>query len=139
MKTFFSFLLLATLTTVAFADIQDPPANDFGPTRKLARGFANVIPLTHLTELVNSVAILNEREGNSSAFTYGVVKGVGRSVFRFGVGWYELFTFPFPTYKGSYRPFYQSTIPYIHGGYDEFPPELGFESRYRYVRQGTVY
>lgn len=139
MKTLFSFLLLATLSTVAFADIQDPPANDYGPTRKLGRGIANIFPLTHLTELSNTLCLINNREGNSAAWSYGVVKGVGRVFFRFGAGIYEFATFPFPTYKGSYRPFYKSNIPWIHGGYEEFPPELGFETRYSYVRENTVY
>jgi hypothetical protein len=24
--------------------------------------------------------------------------------------------------------------PWIHGGYEEFPPELGFQSRFSYIR-----
>jgi hypothetical protein len=44
-------------------------------------------------------------------------------------------TFPFPTVKGSYRPPYRSDIPWIKSGYQEFPPELGFETRYNYVRE----
>lgn len=139
MKTLLSFLLLATLSTAAFADIQDPPANDYGPTRKLGRAIANISPLSNLAEASNTIAMMNEREGNSAAWTYGVVKGFGRMWFRVGMGFYELFTFPFPIYKGSYRPPYKSNIPWIHGGYTEFSPEIGFESRYRYTREGTVY
>ncbi len=59
---------------------------------------------------------------------------VSRSFARLGYGVYETALFPFPTYKGSYRPPYKSDIPWIHCGYSEFPPELGFESRYNYVR-----
>ena len=51
-----------------------------------------------------------------------------------GIGLYEIATHPFATHQGSYRPPYKSNIPWIHGGYEEFPPELGFESRYRYTR-----
>ena len=38
------------------------------------------------------------------------------------------------TYKGSYRPPYKLDPPWIHGGFEEFPPELGFETRLDYVR-----
>ncbi len=139
MKTLLSFLLLATFATVAFADIQDPPANDYGPTRKLGRALANISPLCNLAEASHTICLMNEREGNSAVWTYGPVKAFGRICFRTGMGFYELFTFPFPLYKGSYRPPYRNNIPYIHGGYTEFAPEIGFESRYRYVREGTVY
>lgn len=137
MKILLSVLLLTTLCLSAFADVQDPPGNDFGPTRKLGRGIANIA--WGSTELFNSVAMINEREGNSAAASYGVVKGVGRTVFRLGAGVYEFFTFPFPTTKGSYRAPYCSNVPWIQGGYTEFPPELGHETRYRYNRSEDVY
>jgi putative exosortase-associated protein (TIGR04073 family) len=139
MKKLLCFLLIAGFTGVASADIQDPPANDYGPTRKLGRSIANWFPLTALTEIPDTIATINEREGNSAAMTYGVVKGFGRFFFRFGVGWYEFLTWPIPTYKGSYRPPYRSVTPWLHGGYTEFPPELGFETRYRYSRAYYAY
>ncbi len=88
--------LLVALVGIAFAasamaDIQDPPGNDYGPTRKLGRG-------TGIT------------------------------------GLFEIFTFPFPVWRDSYRPVLPSDIPYIHAGYSEFPPELGNESKYPYCR-----
>lgn len=126
------------MAAAAFADIQDPPINDFGPTRKLGRALANLSPRS-LTEIPTSIAQINDREGNAAATTYGVVKGVGRVFFRWGMGFYELVTFPFPTYKGSYRVPYRSQIPWIHGGYDEFPPELGFKTKYTYVRTESLF
>ena len=90
------------LTQACFGDIQDPPANDFGPTRKLAG--------------------------------CGVVRGVGRSAARHVAGLLEILTFPFPTWRDSYYPMLPPEIPYIHAGYSEFPPELGNESKYPYVR-----
>ena len=42
MKTLFALALVLGFAVPAFADIQDPPANDYGPTRKLGRGLANV-------------------------------------------------------------------------------------------------
>ncbi len=71
-------------------------------------------------------------EGDSAAFAYGGVRGFGRFIFRMGAGFWEVLSFPFATNKGTYKPPYRSNIPWIHGGYEEFPPELGFESHYRY-------
>ena len=138
MKAFLSFLLAAAFSATALADIQDPPMNDQGPTRKLGRALSNLGP-NILTEIPHTITMMNEREGNAAASTYGVVKGIGRVFYRFGCGIYELVSFPFPSYKGSYRQPYRSNIPWIHGGYQEFAPELGFESKYDYVRSGSVY
>ena len=130
MKSLLTILLAVAFGAAAYADIQSPPMVDMGPTRKLGRGLSNL--LYGMTELPYTMNRINETEGNSAAFGYGVVKGLGRSLFRFGVGWYEILTFPAPCYKSSYRPPYPSTIPWTQGGYTEFPPELGFESRYDY-------
>src|SRR5580700_8242764 len=99
MKKILLFALFLCTAAACYADIQDPPANDYGPTRKLGRALANICPLTAFTEVPNTIAMMNNREGNASAATYGVVKGFGRFFFRFGAGLYEFFTFPFPTYK----------------------------------------
>jgi putative exosortase-associated protein (TIGR04073 family) len=136
MKFLLPLFLFALGATCAYADIQDPPMNDQGPTRKLGRGLSNV--LFHGTELPYTIAMINDREGNSAA-TYGVVKGIGRSVYRLHKGIFDVLTFPFPIYKGSYRQPYKRDVPWIHGGYDEFPPELGFESKYRYTREQAPY
>lgn len=132
MKILLSLLIVSLLPTAAFADIQDPPMNDFGPTRKLGRGISNIA--FGATEIFHNPGEINEREGNAAAASYGVVKGVGRMFVRLHFGFYELFTFPFPTTRSSYRPPYRSNIPWIHGGYEEFPPELGFETKWNYVR-----
>ena len=81
------------------------------------------------------MAAVNYDEGNSAAWSYGIVRGIGRSFARLGYGIYDMVTFPFPTVKGTYRPPYRSDIPWINSGYQEFPPELGFETRYHYVRE----
>ena len=132
MKVLLSLAIVSFLSATALADIQDPPGNDYGPTRKLSRGVAN-LGLAG-TELVFNLTEINEREGNAAAVSYGAIKGFGRFFFRMGAGVWEIASFPFATNKGTYKPPYKSNIPWIHGGYDEFPPELGFESRYRYVR-----
>jgi putative exosortase-associated protein (TIGR04073 family) len=138
MKILLCSLLLITAVS-CFGDIQDPPANDYGPTRKLGRAISNLCPVFAFEEVSNSIAQTNMAEGNSAAATYGVVKGLGRFFARMGFGWYEFATFPFPTYKGSYRPFYRDNIPWIHGGFEEFPPELGFKTKYDYTQENTAY
>jgi putative exosortase-associated protein (TIGR04073 family) len=132
MKTLLSAITVLSLSAIALADIHDPPMNDQGPTRKLGRGIANIA--FGATEILETPARINEREGNAAAASYGVVKGIGRFFFRFGKGVYEVVTFPFPTYKDSYRPAYRLDPPWIHGGYEEFPPELGFQTRFNYNR-----
>ena len=42
-KTSLTTLVGFVLAMSAIADIQDPPANDYGPTRKLGRGFSNLL------------------------------------------------------------------------------------------------
>ena len=132
MKTLLILLALCGMTAAALADIQDPPVNDYGPTRKLGRGLANIF--WGSSELLKNPCEEANREGNSAGMSYGAVKGVGRFFFRMGMGFYEVFTFPFPTTRGSYRPPYKLNTPWIHGGYEEFPPELGWDSRFDYTR-----
>jgi putative exosortase-associated protein (TIGR04073 family) len=130
MKSLLTILLAVAFGAAAYADIQAPPMTDMGPTRKLGRGLSNV--LWGFSELPNTMCQINDTQGNSAAWGYGVVKGLGRSFFRFGVGWYEILTFPAPCYKNSYRPAYPANTPWALNTYKEFPPELGWESRFDY-------
>ena len=132
MKTLLIATVVLGFATCSFADIQDPPSNDYGPTRKLGRGLSNLV--FGIAELPVTIAKINEREGNSAAAGYGVVRGLGRSGARAGSGLFEFLTFPFPTTRRTYYPLLPSDVPYIHAGYQEFPPELGNESKYPYVR-----
>jgi len=132
MRTLLATALLIAITTLARADIHDPPSNDHGPTRKLGRGISNL--LYGWAELPTTVAKINQDEGNSAAGGYGVVRGVGRSVLRTAAGLFEIATFPFPIVRGTYYPVLESDTHWIHSGYKEFPPELGNESKYPYVR-----
>ena len=124
--------LLLTIS-LASADIQQPPSSEWGPTRKLGRGLGNIA--YGLTELPTSMMSVNYFEGNSAAFSYGIVRGVGRVFARLGYGLYDTFLFPVPTYKGTYAPPYKSNVQWIWSGYSEVPPELLFETRYPYVRE----
>jgi putative exosortase-associated protein (TIGR04073 family) len=115
------------------ADLQDPPYLDHGPIRKLSRGLANLA--FGSSELFVTTDAKNQLHGNSGT-VYGVVSGVGRTLMRIGAGFYEVVTFPAPTFRKSYAPALPSVAPWVQGGFEEFPPELGFESRYNYCRSG---
>jgi putative exosortase-associated protein (TIGR04073 family) len=132
MKNSLSLLLVLLLVSAARADIQDPPSNDYGPTRKLGRGLSNFFLAP--AEIPVTIAKINTDEGNSAAAGYGVVRGLGRSATRHIAGFIEIITFPAPIWRSSYYPLLPSDTRYIHAGYAEFPPELGYESKYPYVR-----
>src|SRR3954471_6075702 len=126
MRTVLSLMLLIGMTGVCRADIHDPPSNVHGPTRKLGRGVSNLV--FGISELPTSIAKVNDQEGNSAAAGYGVVRGVGRSMMRISAGLVEIFSFPFPIARGTYRSVLDDETHWIHAGYKEFPPELGNES-----------
>ena len=132
MKKLIIISLMLGLAGTVLGDIQDPPANDYGPTRKLGRGLSNFFVAP--AEVFVTVTTINTYDGNSAAAGYGVVRGVGRSGARHIAGLIEMLTFPFPIWRDSYYPMLPPDIPYIHAGYSEFPPELGNESKYPYVR-----
>src|SRR4029077_4404989 len=93
-------LVGVALAATSFADIQDPPGNDYGPTRKLGRGLSNAA--FGIAELPHQLARVNDREGNSAALGYGLVRGLGRSYARIHAGLWEMFSFPFPVNQGTY-------------------------------------
>ncbi len=124
------FLTVCAVATI-HADIQAPPSSEQGPTRKLGRGVSNL--LIAVTDWQKTIATVNEEEGNS-AIAYGFLKGGGRFFTRVGTGLFDIATFPFPLNKGKYTPLLHDEIPWIHSGYSEFPPELGWETRWTYVR-----
>jgi putative exosortase-associated protein (TIGR04073 family) len=132
MKAFIAGALFFTVAAICRADIHDPPSNDYGPTRKLGRGISNLV--FGIAELPVSIATVNDREGNSAAAGYGVVRGVGRSGMRMATGIFEILTWPVPVVRGTYFPVLDSDVHWIHAGYKEFPPELGNESKYPYTR-----
>ena len=133
-RSFLTALLAAVclIGSNGFADIQDPPMNDQGPIRKLSRGLANL--LGGSTEIFVTWTARNAGEGNSAAAYHGLVDGVWRTLVRMGAGFYDVVTFPAPTMKGSYASPLPSCAPWVNNGFEEFPPELGFESRFPYGR-----
>jgi hypothetical protein len=88
-----------------------------------------------LRKIFVTVTTINTYDGNSAANGYGVVRGLWAArLFRLVAGLLEILSFPFPAWRESYYPMLPPDIPYIHAGYSEFPPELGNESKYPYVR-----
>ena len=61
MKKLIVIALTLGLMGSSFADIQDPPANDYGPTRKFGRGVSNL--LFAPTEIIVNINKLNKEEG----------------------------------------------------------------------------
>src|SRR5437667_10406947 len=102
MKNLIVIALTLGLAGSLFGDIQDPPSNDYGPTRKLGRGLANFFLAP--AEVFVTVTTVNSREGNSAAAGYGVVRGLGRSATRHVAGLIEILTFPAPIWRESYYP-----------------------------------
>jgi putative exosortase-associated protein (TIGR04073 family) len=132
MKNLIVIVLTLGLAGSLFGDIQDPPANDYGTTRKVGRGLSNFFLAP--AEIFVTAAKINTDEGNAASFGLGMVRGTDRMRERHIAGLLELVCWPFPALRESYYPLLPSDIPWIHAGYSEFPPELGNESKYPYVR-----
>lgn len=128
-----------SLSMIAPADIHNPPAAQFTPTRKLGRAISNI--LYGFIEVPEQIARKNKSYGRKAGYSWGVVEGFKRTGQRLGYGFYELVTFAFPTHRGTFKP------PYTMCGRDnrvemnptlglsEFPPELGYESYFRHTRE----
>ncbi len=120
------------------ADIHNPPASEYTPTRKLGRAVSNI--LFGIVEIPEQMVRKTDQYGRKAGWTYGVADGTRRAAQRMGYGFMELVTFAWPTNRGTFKPPYRScgqddTIEMnVHHGLSEFPPELGFETHYDYSR-----
>ncbi len=131
MKRLLLSLTATVLASTAMADIQDPPMHDHNATRKLGRAWANILYAS--SEIPQTMQRVTELEGSNAGAAYGFTKGLSRMFVRMGAGVFELITHPFPVYKRSYRPVLRSNVPWVNGGYEEFPPEWGFSSKRSYT------
>src|SRR3954465_2428511 len=109
MKPFMVFGIACVLSATALADIQDPPSNDYGPTRKLGRGLSNLFLAP--AEIPTTIAKINTDEGNAAAAGYGVVRGFGRSAARHVAGFLEVVTFAVPCWHQGYYPMLPLDVP----------------------------
>jgi putative exosortase-associated protein (TIGR04073 family) len=130
--------VFATLTVFVSADIHAPPGSNFTAERKLGRALSNI--LYGFMEIPEQMVRKDEEYGRKAAWSYGSVDGTSRALRRLGYGFYELFTFNCPTYRGTFKPPYErcgqdNRIQMnVHDGLSEFPPELGFETYYSHSR-----
>lgn len=130
-----------SLTMVVSADIQASPGSTYTSGRKLGRAIGNI--LYGFIEIPEQVVRKSDQYGRKAGWSYGVVDGTSRGLRRLGYGFYELFTFTCPTYRGTFKPPYErcgedNRIEMnVHDGLSEFPPELGFETYYSHVRSTT--
>ncbi|MDP3849969.1 MAG: exosortase system-associated protein, TIGR04073 family [Luteolibacter sp.] len=128
----------AALSGFVAADIHAPPGSTYTAGRKLGRALSNI--LYGAVEIPEQIVRKNETYGRKAGSTYGAVDGTHRALRRLGYGFYELFTFTCPTYRGTFKPPYErcgedNRIEMnVHDGLSEFPPELGFETYFDHSR-----
>jgi putative exosortase-associated protein (TIGR04073 family) len=139
MKKLLSIAAVFTaLSGLAVADIQAPPGSTYTSSRKLGRALGNI--MYGFIEIPEQIVRKNDQYGRKAGFSYGAVDGTSRAMRRLGYGFYELFTFTCPTYRGTFKPPYErcgednriQMNP--HDGLSEFPAELGFESGFQHSR-----
>ena len=79
------------------------------PIHKMGRGVVNV--LTGWLELPKQIHLGRQEENPLTGLGWGIVKGVGMTVLRSGVGIYETVTFPIPHPKDFASPYEQMELP----------------------------
>lgn len=123
---------------MASADIQAPPGSQYTSSRKLGRAISNI--LYGFVEIPEQFVNKTKAYGVPAGAGFGVVDGTNRGLRRLGYGFYELFTFTCPTYRGTFKPPYEKCGMDNRiemdptNGLSEFPPELGFESYFNHSR-----
>ncbi|WP_411827248.1 exosortase system-associated protein, TIGR04073 family [Luteolibacter sp. AS25] len=138
-------LLVATsifaLSGIVQADIHAPPGSQYTSSRKLGRAISNI--LYGFVEIPEQIVRKTDGYGRKGGSTWGAVEGTNKAFKRLGYGFYELFTFTCPTYRGTFKPPYEKCGQdnridmNVHDGLSEFPPELGFETYYGHSRSQT--
>jgi len=137
-KLFVIASAVLALSGIAAADIQAPPGSQYTSSRKLGRAISNI--LYGFIEIPEQIVRKSDAHGRKAGYTYGAVDGTNRAMRRLGYGFYELFTFTCPTYRGTFRPPYErcgedNRIEMnVADGLSEFPPELGFETYFSHSR-----
>jgi len=130
--------VFAALFGIVAADNHAPPGSTYTAERKLGRALSNII--YGVIEIPEQVVRKSEGYGRKAGWSYGAVDGTSRALRRLGYGFYELFTFTCPTYRGTFKPPYErcgqdNRIEMnVHEGLSEFPPELGFETYFSHTR-----
>jgi putative exosortase-associated protein (TIGR04073 family) len=72
-----------------------------GPSQKLGRGLSNIYEPVRLAEMQRSVEQSTVYDSAYTSTATGFVRGLGKTFARFGVGFYEIVTAPFPNHKDN--------------------------------------
>jgi putative exosortase-associated protein (TIGR04073 family) len=129
-------LILLTFASPALADIQSPPGHHFNWSRKLSRGLGSMIfsPLEFTDRWRHTV----KQDGPIAAASDVFIEAPKRILVRLFYGVYEVTTFPFPTWKLTYRPpYYRKEYIDNWWGYTEFPLQMGSVTQSTYSRTQT--
>lgn len=93
--------VLVLLSVFLLIMVSASPAYCDDAVKKLGRGLCNIG--TFIFELPLQISRVNATDGPMAGCTWGVLKGLGMSIYRLGVGAYETVTFPIPAPK-DYKP-----------------------------------
>jgi len=69
-----------------------------GPEKKLGRGFSNTYEIVRMSEMRRTMEQTALFEPHAT-YSGAMVRGLNRSIARFGIGVYEIVTFPIPSYE----------------------------------------
>jgi putative exosortase-associated protein (TIGR04073 family) len=98
-------LLACALLTSPLAAAADSPGD------KALRGLAAIA--TPFLEIPGNISRTWDREGAVAGWTEGLARGIGMSVVRPPIGFYELVTAPFPAPRG-YEPILRPEYPWSY-------------------------
>lgn len=125
------------VTSVALADIHEPPKTKYTKTRKLARGVSNIV--YGWSEIPTTMYRWGEKhtEQSTGIWFAGLFQGTQRAGARLMYGFYEVWNWQKPLYKDTYKAPYPDINYLPWRGYEEFPPQIGELTTVGYVRGRT--
>ncbi len=97
------------MITAALWGVCASPARAQDPIHKMGRGLTNV--LTGWIELPKQVHLGSQQDRPLAGLSWGLVKGLGMTVLRSGLGVYEAVTFPIPYPKEFASPYERMELP----------------------------
>lgn len=97
-----------------------------GPEKKLGRGLSNMGEIIRWGDMRRTIEQSALFETTDSTYASGMVKGFNRSMARFGLGLYETFTFPIPSYDPIWTDYLTPHVVYP----DNYKPRLMADSMF---------
>jgi len=96
-----------------------------GPEQKLGRGLSNLYEPIRLADMQRSIEQSTVYSSGYPSTATGFVGGLGKTFARFGVGFYEIVTAPFPNHKdGDFGPVCTNYLTPKPGYPDSYKPGL---------------